>query len=152
MNFILVVCIGNICRSPMAEGLLSRALPGLRVESAGIGALIGHKADPTAIALMKEIGIDIHTHVARQINQSLCLQADLVLVMDVEQKRYIESRYPSAVGKVYLLTESLKRGVPDPYRKDRSNFEIALSLIDQGAKSWIAKIEKVNARKSSKVT
>ena len=53
MKTILVLCIGNICRSPMAEALLLRALPGMTVRSAGLDAMIGEPADPTSIALQE---------------------------------------------------------------------------------------------------
>ena len=53
-NNILVVCVGNICRSPTAERLLQRYHPELKVESAGLGALVGKGADPTAISIAAE--------------------------------------------------------------------------------------------------
>ena len=53
-NNILVVCVGNICRSPTAERLLQRYHPELKVESAGLGALVGKGADPTAISVAAE--------------------------------------------------------------------------------------------------
>jgi protein-tyrosine phosphatase len=59
IDTILIVCEGNICRSPMAGGLLAHELPRARITSAGLGALVGRKADPIAIELMAERGIDI---------------------------------------------------------------------------------------------
>lgn len=54
---ILVVCTGNICRSPVAEAMLRDALPGLEVHSAGLGALAGHGVEPTAAALARADGL-----------------------------------------------------------------------------------------------
>ncbi len=71
----------------MAEGLMASALPGRQVSSAGVGALVGHPADATATALMQEKGIDIQGHRARQISLDLCQRAELILVMDLEQRR-----------------------------------------------------------------
>ena len=108
INNILVICIGNICRSPMAEGLLQRAFPGRTVHSAGIGAMIGHPADPFSLQIMQELGIDISAHRARSLNTAMVSAADIILTMDLEQKRFIEQRYASARGKVFRLGEHAK--------------------------------------------
>ena len=87
---ILVVCIGNICRSPMAEGLLRLRLAGrtgVTVGSAGIAARVGEPADPMAQGLMRERGIDIAGHRARQLTPELAGAHDLVLVMEQEHER-----------------------------------------------------------------
>lgn len=91
---ILVVCIGNICRSPMAQALLRQSLPGVSVISAGIGALSGYPADPSAVEVMAHHGIDISEHRAQQLTGSLVSRADLILVMDGAQKQEIQSRHP----------------------------------------------------------
>src|SRR4051795_10625813 len=66
---VLMVCTGNICRSPMAQVLLEQALRkrgfDVRVESAGLGALVGRGADPMAMQLMEKRGLDLKTHRAR---------------------------------------------------------------------------------------
>ena len=82
MKSVLTVCIGNICRSPMAEGLLTAKLPNIHISSAGTGALVGRPADTQAQKLMLQHGIDISRHVAQQVNKLICSQADLILVMD----------------------------------------------------------------------
>ncbi|RST54715.1 low molecular weight protein-tyrosine-phosphatase [Variovorax sp. DXTD-1] len=143
MKSILTVCIGNICRSPMAAGLLAAGLPHLRVVSAGTGALVGKPADAMAQRLMQQRGIDISAHVAQQVSQLLCRQADLILVMDMEQRRYLEATYPFVRGKVFRIAEAAKQDVPDPYRKDEAAFEHALALIDVGARTWIDRILKI---------
>lgn len=149
INSILTICIGNICRSPMAEGLLANALPDVRVNSAGIGALVGHKADPQAVQLMQERGLDISGHVAQQITGFLCQQADLILVMDLEQQRFIETKYINTRGKVFRLAEAFKQDVKDPYRRDREAFEQALNLIEAGSNAWIDRIEKLTRKRAT---
>jgi len=143
MKSVLTVCIGNICRSPMAEGLLAAGLPHLRVISAGTGALVGQPADATARKLMQKRGIDISGHVAQQVSQMLCRQADLILVMDLAQRRHLESTYPFVRGKVFRIADTTAQDVPDPYRKDEADFEHALALIDAGARTWIDRILKI---------
>ena len=135
----LMVCTGNICRSPMAEVLLARECPSLQVESAGIAALVGHSADPDALALMQERGIDLSGHRARQLSPSLLSEADLVLVMEEAQRRHIERTFPAARGKVHRLGRFGDFDVPDPYRRGREEFVRALELIGNGISQFKAR-------------
>ena len=136
---VLTVCVGNICRSPMAEGLLRARLaargPGAVVESAGIAALVGRPADPTAVALMAERGIDISGHLARQLTPELAAGFDLVLVMEQWHRREVEVIAPAMRGRVHRFGNF---DVPDPYRQPRAVFADALELIERG----IAELEK----------
>lgn len=143
MKRILVVCEGNICRSPMAEGLLKAALPQASVRSAGLGALVGMPADEIAVRLMRARGIDIAPHRAVQITGDLCRQHELVLVMSAEQRKRLEQLYPFACGKVFRLGEFDKRDVPDPYRLPEAAFREALQHIDSGVRAWLQRIHKI---------
>jgi protein-tyrosine phosphatase len=140
MNAILVLCIGNICRSPMAEAMLKRELPGRTIRSAGLGALIGKPADPLSVQLMAEQGIDIGAHRAQQISATLVAQAELILVMDTKQKKYVETQYVGSRGKVFRLGEAAKVDIPDPYREGIDSFRAAHLLIDAGVKAWVEQI------------
>ena len=143
IRHILVVCVGNICRSPMAEALLKRALrgqDGITVESAGLGALVGHPAADYSIELMDEIGIDIKDHRARQIHPDMVREADLVLVMEAGHKRAIDDADATARGKVYRLCEWQDRDIDDPYRQSKAAFADALEDIEEGVASWVEKI------------
>lgn len=130
----------------MAEGLLAAALPHVTVGSAGLDALVGRPADPTACALMAERGVSIDAHRARQLNLDTCQRADLILVMDHEQRRTVEKRYPFASGRVFRLCEAGGHDVPDPYGAPRRLFEQAFSLIDSGARQWADRISRVSSR------
>jgi len=132
MDTILVVCIGNICRSPMAEALLKRTLPGKTILSAGLYALIGSPADPNSIAVMDEHGFDIRSHRARQLTSVLVNSADLILTMDMEQKHIIETNYSTAKGKVRRLGESGKFNIDDPFQKGIGSFHASFALIERG--------------------
>ena len=138
---ILVVCIGNICRSPMAEILLQQALgDGIRVSSAGLGALVDNDADNHALALMAERQLDLSEHRARQINAQLINSHDLILVMTQRQKDSLEKEFPSARGKVFRFCHWQQADVADPYQQDRAAFEAALTLIDEGVSAWAARL------------
>ena len=80
-NNILVICIGNICRSPSAEYMLRQKLaevkPNITIHSAGLGALVDKGIDDTAAALLSEHGIDPSGHRARQVDRDMLTQADL---------------------------------------------------------------------------
>ena len=143
---VLVVCIGNICRSPMAEGLLAAALPGVQVSSAGLHALVGQGAEPFACELMGERGIDIRKHRARQLSLEMCQRADMILVMDHEQRTEVEERFIFAAGKVFRLCEFSDKDVPDPYRAGRGAFERSFSLIEDGTRQWVQRISRVASR------
>jgi protein-tyrosine phosphatase len=143
-NRVLIVCIGNICRSPMAEALLAASVadshPEVSVESAGLGALVGRPADPIAHELMQEQGIDISSHRARQLKPDMVRQYDLILTMEESQVSGVLSLDPSARGKVHCLGKWGDFEVPDPYQQPRNAFEHALSLIEQAVADWKSKI------------
>jgi low molecular weight protein-tyrosine phosphatase len=133
---ILTVCVGNICRSPMAQAELRARLRGRGleavVESAGIAALVGRPADPIAQELMLARGMDISSHRARQLTPDLIRSFELILVMDLEQQRAVEGILPGARGRVHRIGRWGNFDVPDPYRLDREAFERSLGLIVRG--------------------
>ncbi|MBW9106777.1 low molecular weight protein-tyrosine-phosphatase [Paraburkholderia phenoliruptrix] len=137
----LVVCVGNICRSPMAEYLLRRELEGIAVTSAGLDALAGYAADPAAVQVCAENGLDITQHRARQLNAALVSASDLILTMEDAHRQEIMRRHPSARGKVFRIGDAHDFDVPDPYRKPLSHFYGVYELIARGAASWTSRIK-----------
>ncbi|AXK61444.1 low molecular weight protein-tyrosine-phosphatase [Burkholderia sp. IDO3] len=153
---VLVVCIGNLCRSPMAEALFRARLPGIDVQSAGIGARDGQPADPHAVHLMRARGFDIAAHRTRRLPPALGTRADLILTMDLPQKRWLEQCVPALRGRVFRLglpdsAAGLPSGfdVPDPYLGPRASFEHSLRLIERGVDAWCARIAPLPSPHSS---
>ena len=143
IRHILIVCVGNICRSPMAEALLRNALRGkeeFSVESAGLSALVDEPASEHAVALMSERGIDISSHRARQLQPELVNKADLILVMESGHKKAIETADVTVRGKVFRLGETSDRDIVDPYRRSRAVFEDVLEDIDEGIADWVKRL------------
>lgn len=137
---ILVVCVGNICRSPMAEALLKQRFPEKNIDSAGVGALVGHSADPAAIKIMEEQNIDITTHVAKQIDKNLVHKADLIFTMSESQNKWIEERWPFCRGKTFKLGHWSDKDIADPYRHEMSAFQTAYKDIVHGIEEWQDKL------------
>src|SRR4051794_10532300 len=98
INRVLIVCVGNICRSPTAELLLRHRLKrdGMTIESAGLAALAGNPIDPMAGAVLAEHGITDCAHVARQISPDMINAADIVLAMDRRHMSAIHAQVPHA--------------------------------------------------------
>jgi len=140
LKHILTVCIGNICRSPLAQALLARDLPGATVWSAGLGALVGNPADPLSIKVAATHGLDITEHRAQQVNSWLCQNAELILVMEQAHKAALEQQYPLVRGKVFRLGELENFDIADPYRQPFSAFESTYADIARGVANWVPRI------------
>lgn len=137
---ILVVCVGNICRSPMAEALLKQRYPHKNIDSAGVGALVGHSADPAALEIMAGQEIDITNHVAKQIDEGLAKKADLIFTMSDSQTKWIEERWPFCRGKTFKLGHWQDKDIADPYKHEMSAFQTAYQDIVVSLEQWADKI------------
>ncbi|MBF2748630.1 protein tyrosine phosphatase [Enterobacter bugandensis] len=140
-NSILVVCTGNICRSPIGERLLRQQLPDAQVSSAGIIGLEGRPADATAKAVALRHGVSLEGHVARKVTRFLLQKSDLILVMEPEHLRFIASVAPENRGKSLLFGQWLEtKDIPDPYRKSREAFEYVFEQLGKASQEWARRL------------
>lgn len=138
---ILVVCLGNICRSPTAERILQKKLPNHRISSAGLRALAGEDADFQAITTALKHGIIVAGHTARQLTAEMCDQADLILVMEPEHIDMVADIHPPARSKTILFAQWLsKKTIPDPFRQSNEMFEAVFQQLDEAAETWEQKL------------
>lgn len=147
---VLMVCLGNICRSPMAEGILKQKCKeaGLNweIDSAGTsGWHSGQMADERSIETCEEYDIDIHDHRARQLTKSDLVHYDLIFAMDKMNYKNIldlcSSEEQSSKVKL-ILNESLpdcNRDVPDPYYDFISGFRTVYNLLDDATNAILGK-------------
>jgi protein-tyrosine phosphatase len=113
------VCTGNICRSPMAEGLLRHRLSGVdaRVHSAGL-LFDDHPASEHAVDVLADVGVDIAPHRSRQLLAEFVEDADVVLGMTREHVREAVVLVPNALAKTFTLKELVRRGERVGPRRD----------------------------------
>lgn len=134
---ILMVCQGNICRSPMAEGFFAHQLSAQQstivVTSAGLGAVIGYPAEPHAQTVMLKHGIDISKHRARQLTENIFRQTDLIFVMTRSHLHLLTRQFLAAKGKTFLLGHWQNFEVPDPFKQPYEMFE---SVYQQMILAW----------------
>ncbi|WP_288986673.1 low molecular weight protein-tyrosine-phosphatase [uncultured Pseudoalteromonas sp.] len=136
---VLVVCAGNICRSPTAEYILKQKLEGknISVSSAGLTALEGKPADATARQVALVNGVNMDAHQGRQLTSTLVAQNSVILVMEERHLNDVHARYPEARGKTFLLGKWIgDKEIPDPYRKSIEAFEHVYTLIDSACSAW----------------
>ncbi|MBM7037688.1 arsenate reductase/protein-tyrosine-phosphatase family protein [Vibrio ulleungensis] len=142
---ILVVCVGNICRSPTGERKLQALLPNKTIDSAGIASaksgLVGKPADDMAIQVSSENGLDLQGHQSKQLTAQMCAEFDLILVMEKGHIDAVCSIAPAARGKTMLFGQWLgQKEIPDPYKQSREAFDFAFELIDRAAEAWAGKL------------
>lgn len=139
---VLVVCVGNICRSPLGERALKALLPGLEVGSAGLAALVGHAADETAARVAAERGLSLEGHVARQLTAELGAAHGLILAMEPGHRAEIMRRFPQLSGRTLLFDQwSGGRGIADPYRRPEAFHRETRDLILGSAGTWAKRLK-----------
>ncbi|MGO8764683.1 MAG: serine hydroxymethyltransferase [Limisphaerales bacterium] len=150
MKTILFICTGNVCRSPMAEGLFRKAMGNrgeFRIFSAGIGAIDGQPPTPHSVNAMKEIGIEISAQRSRALTSELVRQADYIFGMTHAHVDTIGLLYPAAAEKTFLLREfddsleQFEKDIPDPIGSPYDVYVHCREQIEQGINSLLKFME-----------
>lgn len=137
ISSILVICMGNLCRSPVAERLLSRLFPLMTVHSAGFIASEGMFADKVMSEIAEEKGIVLTDHRSKKFSPEKALKYDLILVMEAKQAEMINHHYPQLSGKCHLLTNwNGGEDIPDPYQKSNELYKITLQRLIDAVNAW----------------
>jgi tRNA threonylcarbamoyl adenosine modification protein (Sua5/YciO/YrdC/YwlC family) len=145
---ILLVCTGNTCRSPMAEGLLKRAWDEknkrkIKIHSAGINTISGLKPTEFAIKAMKHQDIDISSHLSVPLTREIVEEADLILVMERRHREKICEICPSAKDKVFLLKEfglGREEEIIDPTGGSLKSYRKCAAEIKEAIKGVVKKL------------
>src|SRR6266404_4181592 len=150
MKTILFVCTGNVCRSPMAEGIFRQAVRGrgdYRVLSAGLGAMEGQPPSPYAVQAVRELGIDISGQRSRMLTSELVHQADFIFGMTHSHIDTVMLLYPYAAEKTFLLREFdetldlFEKDISDPIGGSYDVYLNCRDQIEQGIVSLLRFIE-----------
>ncbi|WP_154635875.1 MULTISPECIES: arsenate reductase/protein-tyrosine-phosphatase family protein [Providencia] len=140
-NNILIICVGNICRSPTGERLMQSFFPQKMIHSVGFMAPLNKPADNNAIRIAKNHNLSLEGHYSRRLTEPLCQSADLILVMENHHIQKLYQQFPQTRGKVMLFGEWLNKSeIPDPYKHSDEMFEHVYQLMEQAASSWQGKI------------
>lgn len=135
---VLVLCYGNICRSPVAGNLLQAALPDAEIVSAGLHEQ-SNRATPDAWAAVvgQTLDIDLRDHRSRSVDAGIIAWAELIIVMDAKNWRELHQRYPEAMERTVMLGITTDRRnrpaaeVPDPFSLEPSRMEPVAQLLKQ---------------------
>ncbi len=148
MAHILVVCTGNICRSPAAAALLQHRLAqaGLgdwHVTSAGTWARDGQPATSHMVTLLADRGLDLSAHRARTVNHHILRAADLVLVMTRNHAEALRLEFPDQAHKIYVLSEMLggePYDIEDPFGGTLDDYRRCVAELDDTITNGLERI------------
>ena len=147
---ILMVCLGNICRSPLAEGILKQKTKhlNLTVNSAGTaGYHIGNTADIRSIEIAEKYNIDIRNKKARQFSRADFNEYDIIYAMDTNNYTHLIAltKTKKERAKIHMILNEINPGqydsVPDPYYKGENGFQEVYDMLDKACEKIVNQIE-----------
>ena len=141
---VLVICHGNICRSPFAEKRLAHYSPDLEVKSAGLLTKAGSPAAPGAIRTARRFGVDLGDHAARSLEPELLRWADLIVGMQGRHATQLTRSWGIARGKIRLLGDFLPtppHAISDPWGEGDDVFAAAFDRIEDAVRRLAAALE-----------
>jgi protein-tyrosine phosphatase len=129
---VVFICHGNICRSPFAERIFAAACPHVATRSAGLAASGGDPAQPGALRVAREHGIDLAMHRSTPLDADLVGWADLIVGMEGHHVREVERRWPEGAGKTLILGDFLADAphwIDDPWGQPDDVFRLTFERI-----------------------
>ncbi|ASP34962.1 low molecular weight protein-tyrosine-phosphatase [Labrenzia sp. VG12] len=146
---VLFVCLGNICRSPLAEGIFrslvdeAGASDRYLIDSAGTGAWhSGNPPDPRSIEVAARHGIDLSTQRARQVYPDDFQAFDTIIAMDRDNLTTLKARDTGAKAQLRLLLADPAADVPDPYYGGPEGFDHVFGLVRKGCQDLLTDLER----------
>ncbi|GAC1652207.1 MAG: hypothetical protein NVS9B15_12700 [Acidobacteriaceae bacterium] len=128
---ILFLCYGNICRSPFAEALAKKHMPGFAIASAGFYPKDGRSSPDFMRKAAQEFGVDLRSHRSQRVDEAMVGRHDLIIVMDRRNYRLLKQEFPRAVDKTLflgMLDSPSRLEIADPYELP---YEKALEVCEQ---------------------
>ena len=150
---VLFVCLGNICRSPAAQGILEKMVTDaglqdqIHVDSCGTAAFnVGKNPDPRSVKASAEAGYDISQQVARQIDDDDYEKYDIIIAMDRANLTNVQAWAPKDFkGEINLFMHYAKHGgnaqIPDPYYADASKFGEVIKTLEKASEALLSYIK-----------
>jgi len=142
---LLMMCTGNVCRSPMAEALLLQQITKKGLEamvfSRGFSAPIGRAPHPYAIEVATRRGVPIDSSKRAGLISRVDINlASVIFVMDSGHKREMQQRFPTATGKTFLLGQWSGEEIPDPINQPLEVFERTWEFCEAGVRTWVERL------------
>lgn len=134
---LLTICTANICRSPVAEYFLKKALPGSEVFSAGLNALVGQDLHTETRKAAESLGYELPSHRSQQLTSQMMQSATMIFALDESHKNFIDEKWPLFASKTFLLAQHFEqKDVVDPYRMGIAAHIYMVQKVKESTEKW----------------